>query len=260
MARVKEIVNYLLNKYPLYLASSFDQNKVGLQFGNPDKEVSKVLIALDGSKDVIKEAIDNNCNMIITHHPFMFNPMINMNYTLPFGKKMLMVFQNELNVFSMHTNFDVSVDGMNELLAKKIGLKDVHALTEEIDKDSFLRIGTVDKISLGGYATFVKDALGESAVRVVGNLDKPIQRVSVCGGSGSSFLFDALRANCDVIVTGEIRHNNAIDAIENNIGIIEVSHSVEKIFMEHIQSLLVTEFKEVDFIVSKIDQNPFKVL
>ena len=85
--KVKEIVDYLLNKYPLELASSFDMGKVGLQFGSMSKEVKKVMICLDGTSDVIDEAIENNVDLLICHHPFLFSPMLNLDYNSPIGKR-----------------------------------------------------------------------------------------------------------------------------------------------------------------------------
>ena len=73
--KVREIVDYLQNLYPFELASSFDHGKIGLQFGSLSKEVKKVMIALDGTSKVIDEAIQNNVDLLITHHPFLFNPI-----------------------------------------------------------------------------------------------------------------------------------------------------------------------------------------
>ena len=197
--------------------------------------------------------------MLICHHPFMFSPMLNMNYDTAFGHKMLKVFQNELAIFAMHTNFDVSIDGMNEILAEKIGLCNVHPI-KEVDNEAFMRIGNIPEMSLRDFAVKVKNNLGEEAVRVVGPLDKKITTVGVIGGSGGLYVMDAKRAGCDVVVTGEIKQNNAVDAIENNMAIIEVSHGAEANYREFIQKMLSDKFKDVKFIISKEDKNPFQVI
>ena len=125
--KVKEIVDFLLDKYPLELASSFDYGKVGLQFGSMSKDVKKVMICLDGTTDVIDEAIINNVDLLICHHPFLFNPILNLDYNSPLGKKMLKVFKSELNIFAMHTNFDTALNGMNDHLASILGLENVYS-------------------------------------------------------------------------------------------------------------------------------------
>ena len=256
--KVKEIVNYLLNLYPLELASSFDHGKVGLQVGSMSKEVKKVMIALDGTSKVVEEAISNNVDLLITHHPFLFNPIINMDYNSPLGKKMLNVFKNELSIFSMHTNFDCAINGMNDHLAAILNMENVYSIPEEPTADSVMRIGEVEKMTLAEFAYFVKERFHEEAVRVVGDLEKQIKKVGIIGGSGASYTIAAKKLGCDCLITGEVKHNNAIDAVENNIGIIEVSHSVEAFFKEHVKEILSNAFPNVEFILSQEDINPFK--
>ena len=258
--KVKEIVDYLLAKYPLELASSFDLGKVGLQFGSMSKEVKKVMIALDGTSAVVDEAIEENCDLLLCHHPFLFSPIINMDYNSPLGKKMLKVFKNELNIFAMHTNFDCAINGMNDHLANLLGLKNVYSIPEIPTSESYMRIGEIDKCSLAEFAYFVKETFNEEGIRVVGDLEKQIKKVAILGGSGGSYAVAAKKLGCDCIITGEVKQNNAIDAIEYNMGIIEVSHSVEALFKEHIKNILSEEFEDIEFILSKKDVNPFKCL
>lgn len=260
MAKVIDIVSYLTSKYPLELASSFDLGKVGLQFGNKFKDVKKVLIALDGTLDVVEEAIEKGVDLLITHHPFLFTPILNLDYNSPLGKKMLNVFKNELNIFSMHTNFDVAENGMNEILASKLGLTNVYAIPEIPTADSYMRIGNISICSLSELATLVKNNLSEDHVRIVGDYNKKIEKVAILGGSGGSFVLTAKKLGCDCIITGEVKHNNAIDAIENDIAIIEVSHSVEANYKDFVKDSLEKIFKDVEFILSTKDNNPFNII
>lgn len=256
--KVREIVDYLQTLYPFELASSFDHGKIGLQFGSLSKEVKKVMIALDGTSKVIDEAIQNNVDLLITHHPFLFNPILNMDYNSPLGKKMLKVFKNELCIFSMHTNFDCALKGMNDHLASLLGLENVYCIPEEPTADSVMRIGEITKMPLVEFAYIVKEIFKEEGIRVVGDLDKQIKKVGIIGGSGGNYTLAAKRLGCDCLITGEIKHNNAIDAVEHNIALIEVSHSVEAFFKEYIKNLLSNEFNDVEFILSNEDINPFK--
>ena len=100
----------------------------------------------------------------------------------------------------------------------------------------------------------------EEAIRVVGDLDKQIKKVAILGGSGGNYAITCKKLGCDCIITGEVKQNNAIDAVEYNMSIIEVSHSVEELFKEYIKKQLSEQFKDVEFIVSKKDVNPFKCL
>lgn len=255
--KVKDIASYLLKEYPTSLASSFDSGKIGLQFGSMEKEVKKVMIALDGSTAVVKEAIEQNVDLLITHHPFMFNSLLNMNYDNPLQERIKLVIQNELNVFAMHTNFDVAVNGMNELLSLKLGIKNIRSDQEEIDCNSFLRYGEVNKTNLLDFVNHVKKVFGLDGVRVVGDLTSDVKKVGIIGGSGGFELYKAAFRGCDTYITGEIKHNQALDAVDLGINLIEVNHGVESVFKEYIKSRLGNEFAGVEFIISNKDLDPF---
>lgn len=257
MRKVKEITNYLTSLYPHDLCSNFDLGKVGLQFGDGEAEVKKVLIALDGTSSVVQEAIDNNCELLVTHHPFMFNPMLHLDYSTPFGKKLMNVMKHNLNLYSMHTNFDTGDNGMNDILASLLNLRDVHGVTDEAEHDKFLKIGTIDEMSLDYFSDIVKEKFAEPYVRVVGDLNRKIKRVAVVGGAGSSCVLEAAFKNCDCIVTGEIHHNVALDAIDYNIAIIEVGHAVERLFKYEMRNRLAKQFPDVEFICATKEDNPF---
>lgn len=257
MNTVKDLVDFLTDKYPLYLASNFDQGKVGLQFGSLNKEVKKVMLTLDGSTEVIKEAIINNVDLLITHHPFMFNPLYNMDYDNPLMEKIILVIKNDLNVFSMHTNFDVASFGMNEILCNKLGLTNIKSDQFQIDQNAFLRYGDISPLTLGELTEKVKKDFNVCAVRIVGNKDKIIKKVAIVGGSGSFELYKAKKAGCDAFITGEIKHDKALDAIDLDIALIEVSHSVERLYKEEVYKILNNAFPNINFILSTKDVNPF---
>lgn len=256
--KLAEIIKILQEKYSPELASSFDIGKIGLQFGTANAEVKKIMVALDGTSAVVDEAIENHVDLLLTHHPFMFNPMISLNYDSPFGVKMLKVFKNKLNIYAMHTNFDTAVDGMNDMLARKLNLANIHAQKEEIDGSCFLRIGDTTPMDLEEYVQIVLEKLNEPGARVVGNHSKKIKKVGIVGGAGASELMLAKNLGCDCLITGEIRHNNAIDAIENNFAIIEVSHSIEALFKEYIKKELEQILDGVEIVTSKVEKDPFR--
>ncbi len=259
MTKVKDITNYLLNKYPLNLASSFDLGKVGLQFGSLNQEVKKVMIALDGSTKVIDEAIMNDTDLLITHHPFMFNSMLSMDYDNPLQERIRKVIKNDLNVFSMHTNFDVAEGGMNEILAERLGLKNIHFVGDTINNESFIRIGEVDDITLADFLDVVKTKLKVDGLRYTGNLNKKIHKVGILAGSGGFELYLASRLHCDAFITGEVKHNQALDAVDLNLSLIEVSHAVERLFKEKVKEELEREFPNVTFLLALNDTDPLKI-
>ena len=151
-------------------------------------------------------------------------------------------------------------NGMNDHLASILGLENVYSIPEVPTSESYMRIGEIEKTTLAQFAYFVKETFNEEGIRIVGDLDKPVKKVAVLGGSGGNFAVQAKKLGCDCIITGEVKQNNAIDALEYNMGIIEVSHSVEALFKEYIKNMLSSQFANVEFILSKKDVNPFKCL
>ncbi len=259
MTKVKDITNYLLTKYPTSLASSFDLGKVGLQFGSLKQEVKVVMLALDGSTKVIDEAIMNDVDLLITHHPFMFNSMLSMDYDNPLQEKIKQVIKNDLNVFSMHTNFDVAEGGMNEILAKRLGLKNIRFVGDTLNNESFIRTGEVDEISLSDFLEVVKEKLKVDGLRYTGSLNKKIHKVGILAGSGGFELYLASRLHCDAFITGEVKHNQALDAVDLNLSLIEVSHAVERLYKEKVKAELEKEFPNVTFILANNDTDPLKI-
>lgn len=259
MTKVKDITNYLLTKYPTSLASSFDLGKVGLQFGSLKQEVKVVMLALDGSTKVIDEAIMNDVDLLITHHPFMFNSMLSMDYDNPLQEKIKQVIKNDLNVFSMHTNFDVAEGGMNEILAERLGLKNIRFVGDTVNNESFIRTGEVDEISLNDFLEVVKEKLKVDGLRYTGSLNKKIHKVGILAGSGGFELYLASRLHCDAFITGEVKHNQALDAVDLNLSLIEVSHAVERLYKEKVKAELEKEFPNVTFILANNDTDPLKI-
>lgn len=259
MTKVKDITNYLLTKYPTSLASSFDLGKVGLQFGSLKQEVKVVMLALDGSTKVIDEAIMNDVDLLITHHPFMFNSMLSMDYDNPLQEKIKQVIKNDLNVFSMHTNFDVAEGGMNEILAERLGLKNIRFVGDTVNNESFIRTGEVDEISLNDFLEVIKEKLKVDGLRYTGSLNKKIHKVGILAGSGGFELYLASRLHCDAFITGEVKHNQALDAVDLNLSLIEVSHEVERLYKEKVKAELEKEFPNVTFILANNDTDPLKI-
>lgn len=252
-----EVTKFLNNLYPEELASSFDMGKISLQFGSNNKEIKKVIIALDGTTDVVNQAISNNCDLLITHHPFMFAPLLSLNYDSVFGQKMIKVLSNKLNVFSMHTNFDVGNNGMNDILAKKLELSDIHYIKDELDSSCLMRIGNINEMKLSDLADKVIDKLKQTSVKIIGNKDKKIKTVGIVGGSGSSEFNNALRYKCDCFITGEIHHHIGLEAVEQGLCMIEVNHAVEALFKENLKDILHEKFPELEIMIAD-EKDPFE--
>ena len=257
MLKVKEVLDKLFAKYPLELASSFDNGKIGLQFGNPEAEVKGILITLDVTKDVIEEAISKGYNLIISHHSMLFNPLINLDYRTPMCHKIKSLLINNINVISLHTNFDAAEGGMNDILAVKLGLANIINPSGIYNKDSFIRIGFVDEMKVSELVQIIKEKWNCKNIRTVGDVTKKIKKVGLVGGGGAFDMYEAISYGCDVYISGEFRHNNALDALDMGLVLIEVDHAVETNFRDNMRQYLVESFPEICIELSCCRQNPF---
>lgn len=189
-----------------------DWDNVGLMIGTEDKDVDKILIALDFNSLVLEEAIKLKANLIITHHPLIFNPLKNIT-----DERILKAIKNDIAVYSMHTNLDNAVNGVNYALSEKLGIYNCLS-------SGMIRFGYIPETTFGDYIDVVKRELETSSVRTVGNPQKTIRKVAVLGGSGGSMLNDAFPLNCDLYITGECAYNYALDAFERGLCVIAAGH------------------------------------
>lgn len=125
-AKVQTIAQIIESKAPKHLAESWDN--IGLQVGDPSHEVKKVLVSLDATNEVIDEAEAKDIDMIVTHHPLIFNPLKSINKNLPLGKKLYKLIKKDISLYVAHTNFDITSGGINDILAQKLGLKEIQPL------------------------------------------------------------------------------------------------------------------------------------
>ena len=196
---------------PVELAEEWDN--VGLRVGDKNKEVNKILIALDINSEILKQAIDLNVNMILVHHPLIFKPIQRINDEI-----LLSLIKNDIAVYAAHTNLDVSATGVNSVLAEVLCLKN-------ITREGMLAVGTVDEMSAFDFIASVKEKLKVEAVRVSNyELSKKIKKVAVLGGSGGDFISIANEIGCDAFVTGEASYHDAQLAYENGLLLIAAGH------------------------------------
>lgn len=236
---VKDIFDFLNEKFPTETACDFDN--VGLLVGDPDTEVKKAVIALDCTPNAITAAVENGCQLIITHHPIIFEPL----------KRVLArsavyeVIKNGISVISMHTNLDVGIGGVNDCLSVALSLENVTKVKAE---DGYmLNTGELTSpLYPDGLALYIKEKLG-GAVKYLGT-NKPLKRILLCSGSGGSYVGEVLRQNCDALITADVKHNQFLDAQRLGISLFDAGHfDTEDVVTEPLKRTLQDEFNSVQF-------------
>lgn len=214
--RVKEILNKLDEMAPLSLALSYDN--VGFLVGDSNAEVKTAVVALDCTKEVLDFATEKNAELIITHHPLIFDPL--KSVTNESSEIVFSLISSKISLISMHTNLDSAKGGVNDALAKALELTKVKKIVD--DEGFAFRKGELKhKMSADEFAVFVKQKLG-GVVRYTDS-DTLIKTVAVCGGSGGDLL-DLAKQNADAFVTADVKHKQLIKAANMNYSIFDAGH------------------------------------
>ena len=244
--------------YPKNLAYNWDN--VGLQIGTLHKEITNVLLSLDLTLEVLQEANSKNCNLIVVHHPMIFSPIKKIVTDSYQGKLIEFALKHDIAVYVAHTNFDISNEGMNKILADLLDLKDQEIIDYTTEVEGLGRIGTIETISLTECIANVKKAFNLVDAKLIGQLDKKITTIAISGGSGSSLLKHPRLAEVDLFITGDISYHHALDALNDGLTVLDVGHNVEKFGLKSLQKILKQNLHDTNIIISEIDTNPYKTV
>ena len=213
---VGQVMALLEGIAPLEGAEEWDN--VGLLCGNPDARVDRVLCALDLTPAVLRKAVRENVQMIVTHHPILFRPRKNLREDDPEGRLLCDLVRSGIAMAAMHTNYDNAHPGVNDALADCLGLEHVRPLA------SGMCLGDCGAVSLKDFARRVERALG-GPVRVYGDSNRTVRRAAVLGGAGEDFASIALEGGADVYVTGEMAYHKALAAVDAGLCVLEAGHA-----------------------------------
>ncbi len=366
--KCKKIIEWLEEWAPRSLAMEGD--RLGLLVGEPSADVENVLVSLEVTAEVVEEAVDRDVQLIVSHHPLFRDPLPHLRSDIYPGSILTRLIQKGINAYAAHTNLDAAPGGVNDVLARRLGLQDVEVLYpthqeksykvvvfvplgyedrvrqamseagagrignyvecsfqiegtgtfkplpgaqpfsgevgklekaqefrlemvvpahklpqvleamvnahpyEEVAYDVYplwtkggsIGLGRVGRLKeprpLGVFAEGVKELLGLKAVRVTGDLQKPVSRIALCGGSGMRLLRRALEVGADVYLTGDVKHHEALEAKAFGISLIDAGHhATERLVVPVIADYLEKRSQEagqkLDVIVSSVNTDPF---
>jgi len=362
---LRDIVSYLDSEIPLAFQESYDNS--GLQLGEPEKEITAALLTLDVTEEVIEEAIETGCGLIISHHPLIFSGIKKISGKSFIGRIIFRAIRNDIAIYSAHTNLDVHSSGVSIKMAEKIGLKNIKVLSplnkrllklvtfvpgthlENVRKAVFeagagsignydycgfaadgtgsfragdsaspyvgekgkihlekeVRFETIlfthdkervvkaligahpyeeaaydlyplennnvniglgaigelvsgmDELSFLKHVSSILDAMG---IRFSKIRNKAVNKVALCGGSGSSLLNDAISAGADVFLTSDIKYHTFFEA-ENRILLVDTGHfESEKFSTEILYELIIKKFPKFAVRFSGTNRNPINYL
>ncbi len=252
MTKIKDILNYFETFAPLDTAMDFDN--CGLIVGGKDAEVTKALVALDITPDVVREAESSGCELIISHHPVIFNPVKKLSpSSVPY-----LLAQTGIAAVCMHTNLDLGEEfGVNRCLAEAVGI----IAPVKSERGECLMTGRLEKpLSAAEFAAAVKNALSCDGLRYT-DCGKMIETAAVACGAGGSDIFAAAEEGADVLVTGEIKHHEINAANEAGVAVVDAGHfKSEDIVILPLIKRLRAQFPEITFTKSKTYSDNMKYL
>lgn len=261
MTKVKDLVNAIEVFAPRSLQEDYDNS--GLQVGDPDMEVSAVLLCLDVTEDILQEAILRSCNMIISHHPLIFKGLKEVTGANPVQRIVIESLRNNIAVYSAHTNLDAAWDGVSHEIAHLLGLEDIKVLDPKVS-DPDVGIGVIGKIKPTPKMEFlrkVKETFNVKALRFSSHWPGlVVKKVAVCGGSGAFLISKAIEEGADAIVTGDVKYhdftNFGLDILVADIGHYESELCARKILARIIKDA----FPGMVVYFSEKETNPIGVL
>lgn len=239
------------------LIDSWDNT--GFQVGYDDSSIERILISLDINDDVLDTAIEEDYQMIITHHPIIFKPLNSITNRTYKERLILRIVKEGITIYNAHSNLDLAIGGVNDVLADVLELKNPTCLgISKIDDDKIYgygRVGDIKKRTTKEYLDLVKTKLDVEHISVYGDMDKSISRVAVCGGSGSDFIYDAYKIGADIYITGDIKYHDAEMAAQLGLILVDAGHyHTEKIILPEIKKYLEDKFHNDIYI--KIYEEP----
>lgn len=254
MCTVKEIGEIMDEIAPQDWAEEWDN--VGLLLGNNQSQVKKLMVVLDVSPQVVEEAIKRKVDMIIAHHPLIFSPIKRVIQDDIEGQLISTLIYHRIAVYCAHTNLDMAPGGIDDSLAKILGLKEVETLYPQeqgsSNKLSFGRWGILGSpIKAGEFAKFVKIKLKTPNLNFIGDRKRDIKTIALCSGSGSDFMKQAQKVGADLFITGEIKYHDALTAHWLGIDLLTVGHFYSE--MPGIEELIGRLQKTLDSLQYKVD-------
>lgn len=251
--KVKDFYIFMDEYAPFDKCGDFDN--CGLNVGDMNAEVSAVCLCLDITNKVIDEAVKRGANLIISHHPVIFDPLKELHP----GEPVYKLIENRISAICAHTNADMTINGVTDLMVELMGFEKSDIVLEPVFPDGrgygkvcVLPIPTTAR----ALAESCKEAFGCTAVRFI-DVEKPLSRMGLCSGAGASNLKRAIALGCDALITGDVKHDIWIDAQNAGFCMIDAGHfHTENILCNYLLGALCRKFPDIEIFKAENSADP----
>lgn len=260
---LSDLTRYLESIAPLHLQESYDN--AGLLTGHPAMVVTGVMTALDMLEPVIDEAIEKGCNVVVAHHPIIFKGLKRLTGEHYVERVVIKAIRAGIALYAIHTNLDSILDhGVNERIGQRLGLTNLCILDPRPDTEDGRPVGIgvlgelPEPISFEAFIRLLKSKMGCAMVRHTRWDERLIQKVAVCGGSGSFLLPRALAMQADAFVTADYKYHEFFEA-DDRILIADIGHyESEQFTINLLDELIRNKFSNFASHSTTVIKNPVK--
>lgn len=263
MTTVGEVFRFLQEKAPFELQEGFDN--AGFLVGREESSINRILVSLDITEQVVREAADQGAQLIVAHHPVIFGGVTSVTDQTVTGRILLSLAENGIAAICAHTNLDAVEGGVNDALALRLGLTDIGQLKQAgVDGQGrpygIGRVGMVPEQPLYDFAIAVKRLLGANGIRLVDG-GKGVRMVAVGGGACAEFMADALAQGCDTFVTSDVKYHQFLEARALGLNLVDAGHfPTENVVCPVLQDWLTKRFPQVAVSMSQRHTEVFSYL
>jgi len=274
---LREVLRVLEGLAPRGLAEPWDNP--GLQVGDPDRRIIGILVSLDPTLAAVREALGRSAQLLITHHPLIFQPITSLDMGSFPGDVIGEAVRGGVSVVSLHTNLDSAEGGINDILAELLHLRDVEVLEKKsgdgmahqvipaeanTETTGLGRVGNLpEPVPTSIMKTKVMEALGsKSPLRQIGDAKEMVRRVAVVGGAGGSLVGRAVERGADILVTGDVTYHQALEAVRLGLVVIDGGHflterSAMRVFAKRLKTVLISAGWDVRVTYMEEERSPF---
>ena len=261
MVEMNRIVEIIENMAPLNTQESWDNSGWQIRLG--DGTAENVLVALELNEADVSEAIRQNVQMIVCHHPLIFGAIKKVDNNMVIGNMIVALIRHGISVYATHTPFDKCAGGNNDYLAQLLNLENVHEIPE--DESGICRMGCLkEALTVQEMLEHFSRCTGQDirSYRLVGNPGHKVQTIGMCTGAGSEFMKLAADAGCDLYVTGDVKYHEAQHALELGLTVVDLGHyGSEQIFTENMAEILRDALgSSAEILESEVNLNPFSII
>lgn len=261
MITVREIAAAIEEFAPKGLQEDYDN--AGLQVGCPDMEVSAVLLCLDVTEEVLAEALERRCNLIVSHHPLLFKGLKEVTGKTSTERIVMNAIRENVAIYSAHTNLDSAWEGVSHEIAHILNLSNISVLEPKAGNPA-AGLGVVGDVQPTPKIEFlrkIKEAFKVKCLRYSAQSPQlVVRKVAVCGGAGASLIRDAVAAGADILITGDVKYHD-FTTYGLDIIIADIGHYESEICTKGILSRIIREkYPKCVTYFAESETNPIKYI